>query len=263
MTIAPLADRIAKLRQPTLLAFDVDGTLAPMCNDPSQARVSDALLRQLSKLNQDLRWQVALITGRDAPGLDAVCPLNQVWRAVDHGRQLLAPGQEVQSDGLSAEEWHRFSSLLAWLEKVANPPTIVVERKQRSVALHARALAQSDPKSAQQLLESCAHKALMDGLAVRMGRHVCECELNPGNKADALARLFREGDCKSVVYIGDDLTDFDAIRFAANQSQGLGFFVASDDRPQGPGEGAFVLDGTKDVAALIAALCDLRACVSG
>ena len=50
------------LRAPTLLAFDFDGTLAPICADPCKARTDVGWSRRLRSIAK--RWPVAVISGR-------------------------------------------------------------------------------------------------------------------------------------------------------------------------------------------------------
>lgn len=50
------------LREPTLIAFDYDGTLSPICADAASARVDTAWKTRLRLIAR--RWPVAVISGR-------------------------------------------------------------------------------------------------------------------------------------------------------------------------------------------------------
>ena len=56
---------------------------------------------------------------------------------------------------------------------------------------------------------------------------------------------------RSTFFVGDDLTDFPAIEWAV--ANGVGAFIASEERPRGP-EGAHVLSGPEALAAVLALL---------
>jgi trehalose-6-phosphatase len=74
--------------------------------------------------------------------------------------------------------------------------------------------------------------ATSNGLDVIGGRRVVEARCHGGGKEDALRHLARITGAQRVIYAGDDLTDFHALRYAA--ARGRAFFVASDEREPPP-----------------------------
>lgn len=96
------AARIASLARPLLIALDVDGTLAPIVDDPAAAQVPAATARTLERLDALPDVQVALVTGRDATQLAAMIDGARYWRVVEHGRRLLAPHEAPAEVTLTA-----------------------------------------------------------------------------------------------------------------------------------------------------------------
>ena len=248
-----LAERIARLPRPLLVALDVDGTLAPIVERPDAARVPAALRRALESLARVRGVRLALVTGRDAPSLRKVAPVRGVWRAVEHGGRIIAPGERTRRRSLSSEERKKLAAFRDHLEAEAAPAGARIEDKDGAVAVHVRALEAHDETRADRILARATREAERIGLHPRMGRAVCEAELAPGDKGEALGALFERTRAESVVYAGDDLTDYPAIR-KATELGGVGLFVRSVERPRVPRGATAAVDGPAAVADLVAEL---------
>lgn len=247
-----LADRAAALPRPLLLAFDVDGTLAPIVDDPAAARIPEGTRDLLEALGALPDVHVALVTGRDAASVDRVAGHSAVWRAVSHGRTVLAPDERAGGATWTAEQQSRLDAFRRWAEGHAVPEGARIEDKDGAVAVHTRVLAQRDPARAEAVLQQACDRATSGGLHVRMGRAVCEAEVESGDKGTAVAKLMAATGARGVVYAGDDLTDEPAIDRAV-AAEGLGLFVGSAER-EPPPQASAVVDGTEGVVALLRAL---------
>lgn len=219
-----LIRRIRALPQPCLLALDVDGTLAPIVDDPAAARVPTATRIALRRLAE--RGEVAFVTGRDLAGLRRVLGVvPRAWRVVEHGAWTIPPGQKAQRPPASTEDRARLERFAAFVRSTEGR----LERKPRAAAMHVRGL---DPSVQASLLARAAVRARELGLRVREGRAVVEAELAPGDvpthKGEALAALHTRVATPSVFFAGDDLTDLPAIDYA--RTHGLGVFIASSER---------------------------------
>jgi trehalose 6-phosphate phosphatase len=214
--------------------------------------VPEAVRRALATLNAVPDVNVALVTGRDAASVDAVAGSAPVWRAVSHGRTVLAPDDPAQEAPWNAAQRARLAAFRRWAEQEAVPEGARLEDKDGAVAVHARSLAERDSGRAEDLLERARARADAEGLHVRMGRAVCEAELEAGDKGTALAKLQEATGAAGTFYAGDDLTDAPAIARAMDTG-GLGVFVRSPER-QAPERVSAVVDGTDAVASLIDAL---------
>jgi len=255
---AALLERVLALPRPLLLAFDVDGTLSPIVDDPAAATVSVELGRALRRLAKARGVRVALITGRDVAALSKMVRVPGAYRALEHGRVVLAPGQRAGGGGPSAPQRRALSAFEHWATVHALPSGAELERKAASRAVHVRRLARRDPKRAEALLAAAATEAQRLGLHPRPGRAVLEAQVALADKGSALRKLRSLTRSRGVLFIGDDLTDLPAIA-AAVQLGGLGFFVRSPERPRTPSGASASLRNTDEVAELVIQLADALA----
>ena len=208
-----------------LLATDFDGTVAGIVDDPGAATLDGDAKRVLARATRSPRISVALVSGRDVEDLDSRSELSGVWLAGSHGREIRRP------DG----------SWLARAEPVTERPDdellhalrssgFRIEEKKFGLAIHWRERPSiPDDHPAIRSFDSWARSA---GLEVITGRRVAEARSAGADKQEALQRIAAELEPARVVYAGDDLTDFGALRWAA--TRGRGVFVTSDER-EGPG----------------------------
>lgn len=249
MTPVAVARQVANLNRPLLIGLDVDGTLAPIVQDPAAAMIPTSTLRSLERLSVCEGVTLALISGRDCAALETMAPIANVWRAAEHGAIVLAPGE---TDTHSLRESPQAASLREFSGWAArNAPQAYLEIKPRSVALHVRQIAAGDSELAKQILHEACTEAARLQLPTRKGRAVLEVSLVNADKATALQEITRRTGSSGVFYAGDDLTDFGAIAFAAEH--GMGVFVRSREQQPPPGASA-ILESTQDVAQVLAAL---------
>lgn len=197
-----------------LLAFDFDGTLSPIVDDPDQAYVHPDAVPVLGRLGAVV-GSLAVVTGRPvgtvlrlagvagAPGLETLCVLGQYgverWDAVSGMRSAPPPPPGV------ARVREALPELLTRLDLSGAR----VEDKGRAVAVHVREL--PDPDAALAMLrEPLEQLASRHGLAVEPGRLVLEMRGRGMDKGLALRGLVQEHAARCVVYAGDDLGDLAA-----------------------------------------------------
>jgi trehalose 6-phosphate phosphatase len=248
MSRSEWASRIRALGPPILIGLDVDGTLAPIVDDPGAARVPADVARAIERLAKRRGWHVALVTGRDDASLAPVAPIRGVWRVVEHGRQIVAPGKRARRSE-NAEEKTRLEPFERWARTELVPEGARLEVKRGARVVHVRELAKRDAGAARTIATRAARAAIDAGLAARRGRAVIEVELEPSDKGTAFRTLFTRLRARSAVYAGDDLTDRPAIAFAAKH--GVGLFVRSPERPRRFREASAALAGPAEVGALL------------
>jgi trehalose 6-phosphate phosphatase len=134
-----------------------------------------------------------------------------------------------------------------------------VEDKGHALVVHVRRAA--DPQAALALLTGpLAELAAAAGLDAKPGRLVIELRPRGIDKGTALTGLIAERDPAAVLFAGDDLGDlpaFDAVRAArAHGRAGVAVYSASDEVTALAAHADLVLDGPKEVAALLAALAE-------
>ncbi|MET7601761.1 trehalose-phosphatase [Streptomyces avermitilis] len=225
-----------------VLAFDFDGTLAPIVPDPDQARVHPDAVPALAALAPKVA-SVAVITGRPAgvavryggfagvPGLEHLVVLGHYgaerWDAVSGTVNAPAPHPGVAA--VRAE-------LPGFLDQIGAWQGTWIEEKGRAVAVHTRRAA--DPQAAfEALREPLTDLATRHGLIVEPGRMVLELRPPGMDKGVALLEYVREIGAEAVMYAGDDLGDLPA--FAAVDK------LRSDGVP-----GLLVCSGSSEVTEL-------------
>lgn len=247
---APLVDalqRFAALPR-VLVAMDFDGTLAPLVDEPMDARAlpgSEELLNELSCLPETL---VALVSGRALADLIELTRLAEpVLLVGSHGVER---SSEAQAPSRDATEQTRFAALDADLATVLRDhPRARVERKPHSLVLHTRGLSAQEAEAAVQAAEEVVTRHT--GLVVTPGKEVLELATRHVGKGVALLELAQEHSVDSVLFVGDDVTDEQA--FGVLRPTDLTVKVG-----QGDTAAQHRVDDEAQVLALVRALLELR-----
>lgn len=186
-----------------LCAFDFDGTLAPIVEQPREARIPAALAENLSALAR--LAPVAVITGRSMKDIRERLPFEPHYVVANHGLEGL-PGDA--SPGM------RFEALCrGWIDKLsasfdADPwhdAGIWIEPKGATLSVHYRG-ARDPEHSARRLAQLLAR--LVPEARIIGGKDVFNLlPQDAGDKGRALEALMRAGGFGSAIYVGDDLTD--------------------------------------------------------
>jgi trehalose 6-phosphate phosphatase len=190
------------LRQRVLLAFDFDGTLAPLVPEPSAAAVPPARRRLLAVV-AGLRPCV-VISGRARPDLVprlAGIPLRAVLG--NHGIEPVRYPRRIRR---RVETWQAL--LMAGLPPI---PGVVIEDKHVSLALHYRQARRH--AEARRILVEAAQR-LPDSRVMEGKLVVNVLPARTGDKGTALADLRRRWRCRAAIYVGDDDNDEDVFALA-------------------------------------------------
>ena len=250
--VEALLETLLDLERPLLLALDVDGTISPIVRDPDLAEIPAATLGKLAALAQAPGIELALVTGRALGSLARMERLEGIWRAVEHGGLVVAPGQAPAERRLTAEQREALDRFQNWVDTRATDAFI--EHKPQAIAVHVRAIAADDPARAEQLLREADELAQSLGLHVRRGKALREAEVEPYDKGSALREIFERSGARSVFFAGDDVTDFPAIDFAA--LHGVGAFVCSGEQQGTPPAAATMLRNVDEMAELLRRLAE-------
>ena len=210
---------------PLLLAFDFDGTLSPICENPADAqlhRAASALLQEATELPGVV---VAVVSGRDLDDLRGRLAIPGLYLVGSHGLEILAPGEQMIRETAPLTE-----ELPASLDDAITRAGLRLERKKHAIALHWRGI---DSRVTPTLVLRFRAWARGLGLDVIEGRLVVEARCSGGGKEAALRWVTAAIGASRVIYAGDDITDFGALRFAAERGRAV--FVASDERNAPPG----------------------------
>jgi len=205
--------------------LDLDGTLAPIAEQPEQAAVPQATRDLLVRLSDATEGAVAIVSGRSLAEVDRILAPLTLRASGTHGAELRGAGETPISQvplatlRAAADEIGRF----------AEPKGLLVEPKPTAVALHYRTAPQH-ADACRMLIETMARSA--SELRALHGKMVSELTLAAFDKGTAIARFSRTAPFKGrlPVMVGDDVTDEDGFR-AAQAQGGMGIKI---------GEGATV-----------------------
>jgi trehalose 6-phosphate phosphatase len=251
-----------------VVAFDFDGTLSPIVEDPEQARAHPGAVPALARLAPHLD-SIAIITGRPAAvavsyaGLAGVAGLEHLVVLGHYGleRWDASRGEVISPDtgpGVAVAR-RELPCLLAALNA---PDGTRVEDKGSAVAVHTRTA--SDPEAAFAMLrEPLTDLARRHGLVVEPGRMVLELRPPGIDKGRALTAYVKERGARSVVFAGDDLGDlaaYDAVDvLRADGVSGLKVCSGSAEVTELARRADLVVDGPPGVVALVEAIADALA----
>lgn len=195
-----------------MVAMDFDGTLAPLVDEPMEARAlpgSEELLNRLCTLPETV---VAIVSGR------ALADLLELTRLAEPVLLVGSHGVERSSEAWSAApdtgEQARFAALDEDLAGVlADHPRARVERKPHSLVLHTRGLSDQEAEAA--VRDAHQVVARHTGLVVTPGKGVLEMATRHVGKGVALLELAAEHAVDAVLFVGDDVTDEQAFAMLA------------------------------------------------
>lgn len=225
-----------------VVAFDFDGTLAPIVAERELARMrprTSALLKRLC-----LAYPCAIISGRSLE--DTRGHLQGIDVPVIYGSHGLEPGPHL----------HEYEQLMQQLRKeilpcLADCHGCDIEDKRYSLALHYRRAA-NRPQ---------AHRLIREALIklhypLRIVEGKCVVNIVPQDaphKGDALVAVQSRFEAQDVLYVGDDVTDEDAFRCAAAR-RWIGVRVGTSERTHA----AYYLRRQREIDLLLARLIRQR-----
>ncbi len=241
-----------------LLAFDFDGTLAPIVADPRTSAPQPGIVAALADL-ATLVGTVAVITGRPAATAVRLGGLERVPGIIvlgHYGAERWSDGRVIAADPPPGVALVR-AELPALVDSSGAPEGTWIEDKGRSLAVHTRRA--SDPDRALETLAGpLAELAERAGLKVEPGRMVIELRPQGVDKGATLASLVEERAAQRVLYAGDDLGDLPAFEaVAALRGQGIpGLTVcsSSDEVTEVADTADLVVPGPAGLAELLGRL---------
>lgn len=226
-----------------LVTSDFDGTLAPIVNNPADARPLPEAAAALEELAGAPDTVAALISGRALSVLRELSGMSDAVQAVgSHGAEFDTGFAHEIDTALLAEIAETLNSI------AAERPGVMVETKLASVALHVRNASEADGVAA---LALAREAALSWDAHSTAGKAVLEFAVIVTDKGEAVDILRNRCHATAVVFLGDDVTDEKAFRRMRDGDIGIKI---------GPGESLadFRVDSPADVAAVLRHLADAR-----
>lgn len=238
---------IRVLQQAPLLAFDFDGTLAPIVARPNDARLSRAVSARLATLVTHL--PVAIVTGRSVDDVRSRLGFEPHFIVGNHG---------AESDAVAVDA-HETSPAMAALRRRLREQAatllsagVTVEDKVHSLALHYR-LSRTREHAHRVIAEILSDRER--SLRVFGGKLVVNVvpQFAP-DKAEAVQALLRRSGAQCVLFAGDDVNDEPV--FATAAASWLTVRVGRDNRKS---KAKFFLDSPGEMAMLLERMISLLA----
>lgn len=220
-----------------LLAFDFDGTLAPIVARPDDACIPLAVARRLDRLSALL--PLAIITGRTIDDVQGRLSFTPRFIIGNHGAE--DPHQPPEGSSAVFDEVR--ARLKVHAQEMASAG-ITIEDKHRSIALHYRLARDRD-------LALRLITRLVQGLGPTLNIYGGKFVVNvvsaaEADKAQALERLVKRCGARSAVFVGDDINDEPV--FARHEPTWLTVRIGRDY----PGSQAmFCLESSGEVAYML------------
>ena len=191
------ADRIA-------LLLDFDGTLVDLRRHPSDVRASAAVKHALSRLVQDPRFFVAIVSGRSVRVLRRLLGVKGLHYVGLHGAERGGESIVLAQRTVTAVSQMKRSAVA----QLCAFPGIWIEDKGLSIAVHYR---NARPAPVRAAREALSHLLMPWGAAFRVLKGSCVWEVLPREipgKSAAVRKVLRGLPAGiPVVYMGDDGTD--------------------------------------------------------
>lgn len=227
----------AVLRRSPLVAFDFDGTLAPIATKPDQVRISRSVSDKLRRLAA--RLPVAVITGRSVADVSKRLDFEPRYIVGNHGAEM-GPGPSPEA----AAALDAARRLLASRADDLARAGVSVEDKGLSLALHYRL--SRWPEQARSLIEDIGWQLQAQ---CRMFGGKMVANLVPSGAADkstAVHKLVHHCGAPCAIFVGDDVNDEPV--FASAPDDWLTIRVGRDDPAS---KAAYFLDSTAEVGMLL------------
>lgn len=251
----PLFDHLDYIKgflslSPLGLITDIDGTISWTASTPAEAQVSPICHHYLALLSKHLKL-VAVISGRPVTQMKEMLGLEDVVYVGNHGFERWVGG-EVKLCNEVGQYPALIEATLQDLKPVFAIEGIFLENKGATASIHYR-LCKDRENVKNQILASIASSPVAKRLQVRQGRMSVELlPLVEVNKGSATRDLIMEYQLRSVIYLGDDLTDLDAFR-AIHEAKAPDFdgicigVIDKETAPEVEDKADFTLDGVSGV----------------
>ena len=229
----------ALLAQSPLLAFDFDGTLAPIVARPDDARISTPVATRLAQLAR--RLPVAIVTGRARDDVRRRLPFEPRFIVGNHG----AEGPDDAATYHHARVLEPLRAHLALHSGLLEEAGVSIEDKGASIALHFR-LARNR-EAAQATIDRVLDT--FEGDWVRFdGKMVVNlASATAPDKGQAVRDLVERSGAGSAFFAGDDVNDEPVFRIAPPHW----VTVRVGPLPSAGTAAQFILDGPQEMAVLL------------
>lgn len=207
-----------------LVALDFDGTLAPLEDEPMDARMLPAARDAVEALLAAPGTVVALVSGRSLSDLRIIAEHGDDSRlllAGSHGAEYWFPGEGVFTHEDDPADAALRDELRAHAERAtAHLDGVWIEPKRFGFGVHTRKATPQDAAEANGLVDELV-SAEAPRWRRRTGHNIVEYAFRQEGKDSAVAELREKTDATAVLFAGDDVTDEDALRSLGDGDLGV------------------------------------------
>ena len=224
-----------------LVAFDYDGTLAPISSNPDRAPMRARTRRLLGAVAD--RYPCIVISGRARSDLVKWLSGVPVWHL--SGNHGLEPWAEEAAYAARVDRWQRQLG-----RRLEGYQGVAIENKTYSLTVHYR---HARPRRPAVVAIQAAVSALRGARLIRGKEAISVLPRDSVHKGDALQRARRLLHCDLAIYVGDDDTDEDAFAGASTGAV-LGIRIGSRHRSKA----RYYLKDQVEIDAFLRKLIKLR-----
>jgi trehalose-phosphatase len=224
-----------------LLGLDFDGTLAPIVEDPAEARLDPRLVPMLLTLSTRPNVLTVIMSGRERADVETRVGLPALVYAGNHGLDIQGNSINFLEPNAVASQTVLDAMAAVMAVRLREIQGAIVEHKGLTLSVHYRMV----DEAAHEEVRHHVHNVLASTdhpFVLTTGKRVFEIRPRTyWNKGTAMT-LIRKQLCPNseVLYLGDDLTDEDAFRAFP---KGITIRVGASDETAA----AFFLDTQADV----------------
>ena len=192
------------------LVTDFDGTLSEFVPVLEYAVIHPDTLRPLCRLAARTQLTVVM-SGRAARDVEGRVGIDGAVYIGNHGAEWIIDGVVSAAAGAEAAESY-LQDILEALAETGDDPGLVLENKMYSASLHYRA-ATDEEGVVERLRAAVDEMSDTGGFEFYWGNKILEIRRGHSvDKGTSLGRLIDESQPTSVIFLGDDTTDADALR---------------------------------------------------
>ena len=262
-----VAERCADVlaARPRGIFSDFDGTLSEIAPTPRDA-VAYPGAREALEAASTVADVAGIITGRAVADVQVKVDVPNLTIVGNHGLEWFENGRHVDHEaGVAAVE--AIETTLFETEKrlaeIVSTEGMIWENKRLTASIHFRNV--DDPVDVgMKLLPIVEGEASSRGLRVSSGKMLVELRpLAVVSKGTALEQLVRTRDLRSVIFIGDDVTDVDGFRalHRLREDEGIATVAvairSADVHPEVISESDAVLENVAESVAMLNRLAEL------
>lgn len=207
-----------------LIALDFDGTLAPLEDEPMDARMLPAAREAVDAAVAAPNTLVALVSGRSLSDLRVIAEHlddSPLLLAGSHGAEFWIPGEGVVTHDDDPGDAALRDELRAHAEQAtADLDGVWIEPKRFGFGVHTRKSTAADAAEANLRVDALV-EAEAPHWRRRTGHNIVEYAFRHEGKDSAVAELRARTEASAVLFAGDDVTDEDALKSLGENDLGV------------------------------------------